>query len=49
MAFASICIGGGAMFGARIGARLTGAIDVLLLKLIFVFVSFSAGLMILFK
>jgi hypothetical protein len=47
--FASGCIGTGAMLGAQVGARLTGSVPVLVLKLLFVQVSFAAGLMILFK
>lgn len=47
--FASGCIGSGAMLGSQIGARLTGSVPVLVLKLLFVQVSFAAGLLILFK
>jgi uncharacterized membrane protein YfcA len=46
--FASLCIGGGAVLGANLGARLTGSIRVLFLKLMFVQVIFAAGLAILF-
>jgi hypothetical protein len=47
--FASLCIGGGAVVGAQLGARLTIRTPVLYLKMMFVCITFAAGLMILFK
>jgi hypothetical protein len=47
--FATVCIGTGATFGARLGASLTGRVRVVLLKLLFVVVCFFAGLSILLK
>ena len=49
VALATLCIGGGAVLGARLGARLTGVIRVFYLKLMFVQVCVAAGVMILFK
>ncbi|MDH5674057.1 MAG: sulfite exporter TauE/SafE family protein [Myxococcales bacterium] len=46
---ASSFIGGGAIFGAQIGARLTGILPVFWLKLMFVWITFTAGLVILIK
>jgi uncharacterized membrane protein YfcA len=47
--FATLCVGGGAAVGARIGARMTGLLPVFLLKLLFVMASLAAGVAILFK
>lgn len=47
--FASACIGGGAVVGAQVGARMTSAVHVVILKLMFVQVTFTAAGMILFK
>jgi len=49
MLFASFCIGGGALIGAQLGARLTGAIRVFYLKQMLALVSLCAGVAILFK
>lgn len=46
---ASSCIGAGAVVGAQLGARLTGIVPVFVLRLLFVQVSFAAGLMVLFR
>jgi hypothetical protein len=47
--FASLCIGGGGVIGGQIGARLTGRVPLGLLRAMFVLVTLSAGLLILFK
>jgi uncharacterized membrane protein YfcA len=49
VAFASGFVGAGAIVGAQVGARLTGKIPVVLLKVMFVMICFSAALSILFK
>jgi len=49
VALATLCIGGGAVLGAQIGARLTGAIRAFYLKLMFVQVCLAAGVLILFR
>jgi uncharacterized membrane protein YfcA len=46
---ATMCIGGGAVLGAQLGARLTGVIRASYLKLMFVQVCLAAGVLILFK
>jgi len=47
--FASLCIGLGAAVGGQLGARLTGRVHLIFLKLMFVQIGFIAGLTILFK
>ncbi len=47
--FASGFVGAGAILGAHLGARLTGKLPVVILKLLFVGICFSAALSILFK
>lgn len=49
LVFATTCIGGGAAIGAQVGARLSGSVPVVVLKVLFTQVTFAAGLMILFK
>jgi uncharacterized membrane protein YfcA len=49
VALATLCIGGGAVLGAQLGARLTGVIRAFYLKLMFVQVCLAAGFLILFK
>ena len=47
--FFTLWMGGGAVLGAPIGAQLNGTIRVIYLKLLFVKLSFAAGLLILFR
>lgn len=49
VALATMCVGGGAVLGAQLGARLTGVIRAFYLKLMFVQVCLAAGVLILFK
>lgn len=42
--FAVLCVGGGAVLGAQIGVRIGAIIKTELVKLLFVAISFAAGL-----
>lgn len=46
---ATACVGGGAAVGAQIGARMTGSLPVVVLRLLFAQVSLAAGLVVLFR